>query len=69
MILPPWGKCPMCGVYLTDETIGRWKDSGSTEKDGTIRKDVLGRPWCQGCQDKHDDIDWDEVAERRLGQK
>lgn len=31
------------------------------------RTDARGRHWCAPCIAEHDSIDWDAVAERRLG--
>jgi hypothetical protein len=52
-------ECPICKVVLSPTNTAR-KD------DGGIRKDSLGREWCQQCTDEHDNIDWDEVNNSRL---
>ena len=46
--------CEICRKPLTE-------DNRARREDGTFRDDALGRPWCQSCTDKHDNIDWDEV--------
>lgn len=45
-------KCPICRIRA---------------KDLTERPDARGVHWCKPCIDEHDSIDWDEVAERRMG--
>jgi uncharacterized Zn ribbon protein len=44
-------ECAMCGTELTFENIAR-------KENGDIRKDSMGREWCQKCTDEFDDIDW-----------
>jgi hypothetical protein len=48
--------CVICKFELTEQNIARW-DIPNTYKDKTIRKDSLGREWCQKCTDEFDSID------------
>lgn len=43
--------CPMCGKEFKPHP--------------DMRNDAQGVPWCKECQDKHDDIDWQEIYERK----
>lgn len=60
--------CVMCGIPLTEENISRWEALNIPRRDHSIRFDSSGLAWCQSCTDNHDSIDWDKVAEERLGQ-
>lgn len=42
-------------------------DDGTFEAYEGMRKDVTGKYWCKSCQDEFDSIDWEEVAEKRMG--
>ena len=44
--------CPMCQKTFTGYD--------------SMRRDAKGEFWCEECQDEHDNIDWGEVAERRM---
>lgn len=46
-------ECPVCGKHF--------------ESYEGMRKDAVGISWCKPCTDEHDNIDWDKIAEERLG--
>ena len=54
-------KCAICTTYLDDNNIAKHEGSGE------IRKDAMGKLWCQPCTDQHDNIDFAAIAEKNLG--
>lgn len=59
--------CPMCNTELTEENLSRLEPGAGPRHDHAARLDSEGRPWCRSCTEIHDAIDWDKMAEDRLG--